>query len=259
MRCDWRYGACGPPISGPSSQSKPSQRIESSSWLYDSSESRAASVSAMRKTRVPSLCRANAQLNRAVRTRPTWGLPVGDGQKRTRTVALATLDHLVGQSADAFDGDGDLVADVQGADPSRGAGEDHVAGEQRHGLGDVDDQVLDGVDHLAGAAELALLAVDRALDRQVGGVEVRLHPGAERAGAVEALGAGPLLLALLHVAGRDVVGAGVAEDDVLHALARDLAAHAADDDGELGLVVQLAGERGVLDRVAGADHRGRRL
>ncbi|CAM5544968.1 hypothetical protein SCALM49S_03598 [Streptomyces californicus] len=31
--------------------------------------------------------------------------------------ALATLDHLVGESADAFDGDGDLVADVQGPDP----------------------------------------------------------------------------------------------------------------------------------------------
>src|SRR3954468_12171220 len=119
MRCDWRYGACGPPTSGPSSQSKPSQRIASSSWLYDSSESRAASVSSMRKTRVPWWCRANAQLKRAVRTRPTWGLPVGEGQNRTRTPevpvfrgALATRDHLVGESADAFDGDGDLVAGV---------------------------------------------------------------------------------------------------------------------------------------------------
>src|SRR3954471_22868565 len=141
MRCDWRYGACGPPTSGPLSQSKPSQRIASSSWLYDSSESRAASVSSMRKTRVPWWCRANAQLNRAVRTRPTWGLPVGEGQKRTRTGALTTLDHLVGESADAFDGDGDFVADVQGSDPCGGPGEDHVAREQRHGFRDVDDQV----------------------------------------------------------------------------------------------------------------------
>src|SRR5689334_16326322 len=148
----------------------------------------------MRKTRVPWWCRANAQLNRAVRTRPTCGLPVGEGQKRTRTGepdALATLDNLAGESADAFDGDGDLVADVQGADPSRGAGEDHVAGKQRHGLGDVDDQVLDGVDHLARPAQLALLAVDRELDGQVGRggeVQVGLDPGAERAGGVEALG-----------------------------------------------------------------------
>src|SRR5690242_4952280 len=238
MRCDWRYGACGPPISGPSSQSKPSQRIESSSWLYDSSESRAASVSSMRKTRAPWWCLANAQLNRAVRTRPTWGLPVGEGQKRTRTGepgALATLDNLVGESADAFDGDGDLVADSQGADPCRGAREDHVAGEQRHGLGDVDDQILDGVDHLAGAAQLPLLAVDGELDGQVGRggqADVRLHPGAQRAGGVEALGPRPLLLAPLDVAGGDVVGAGVTEDHVLDPVARDLAAHAPDHHGQ---------------------------
>src|SRR6478736_3206400 len=126
----------------------------------------------MRKTRVPWWWRAKAQLNSAVRTRPTWGLPVGEGQKRTRTSvegALATRDHLVGESADAFDGDGDVVAGVQGADPGGGAGEDHVAGQQRHRLGDVDDQVLDGVDHLPGAAGLPQFAVDGRGDRQVGG------------------------------------------------------------------------------------------
>lgn len=140
--------------------------------------------------------------------------------------------------------------------PCGGAREDHIAREQRHGLRDVDDQVLDGADHVAGAAELPLLAVDRRLDGEVVGVHVGLHPGAQRAGGVEALGAGPLLLALLHIAGGDVVGAGVAEDDVLDALAGDLAAHAADDHGQLGLVVQVVREGGVLDRVAGADHRG---
>ena len=53
--------------------------------LKDSSESRAASVSSMRKTKVPPVWRAQAQLNRQVRTMPTWGVPVGEGQKRTRT------------------------------------------------------------------------------------------------------------------------------------------------------------------------------
>ncbi len=144
----------------------------------------------------------------------------------------------------------------RGPDPCGGAGEDDVAREQRHRLRDVDDQVLDGADHVARTAELALFAVDRRLDREVVGVHVGLHPGAQRAGGVEALGAGPLLLAPLHVAGGDVVGAGVAKDDVTHALAGHLAAHAADDHGQLGLVVQLFGEGGVLDRVAGADHRG---
>src|SRR3954471_11901835 len=185
MRCDWRYGAWGPPTTGPSSQSKPSQRMASSSCWYDSSESRAASGSSIRKTRAPWWWRANAQLKRAVRTRPTWGLPVGDGQKRTRTgAALVTLDHLVGESADAFDGDGDLVADMERSYPGRGAGEDDVAGEQGHRLGDVDDQVLDGADHLAGAPGLAQLAVDGRGHREVSGgreVETGLDPGADGA------------------------------------------------------------------------------
>src|SRR4051812_24254780 len=149
----------------------------------------------MRKTSVPWWCRANAQLNRAVRTRPTWGLPVGEGQKRTR-MGLATLDHPVGESADAFDGDGDLVADAERADSRWGAGEDDISREQGHRLGDVDDQILDGPDHLTGTAELALDTVDRALDGEVGGVELGLHPGTQRAGGVEALGPGPLLLRL---------------------------------------------------------------
>ena len=37
----------------------------------------------------------------------------------------------------------------------------------------------------------------------------------------------------------------------VHFLARDLTAHPADDDGQFGLVVQLAGERGVRDRCGG--------
>src|SRR5690606_7647065 len=39
----------------------------------------------MRKTKVPPTWRAYAQLNRAVRMSPTCGVPVGEGQKRTRT------------------------------------------------------------------------------------------------------------------------------------------------------------------------------
>src|SRR5690606_41316331 len=96
-------------------------------------------------------------------------------------------------------------------------------------------QVLYGVGHFAGAAELALGAVDRQLDGQVarvGEAQVRLLPGAGRAGGVEALGPGPLLLAPLDVARGDVVGAGVAEDHVLDAFAGDLAAHPPDDHGQ---------------------------
>src|SRR3982750_298454 len=52
----------------------------------------------MRKTNVPPWCRANAQLKRAVLAMPTCGLPVGDGQKRTRTedaAGSATLGDAV--------------------------------------------------------------------------------------------------------------------------------------------------------------------
>ena len=86
MRSLWRYGPNGPPTSGPSSQLRPNQRIESRSALYDSSLSLAASVSSILKTNVPLLCFANAQLKSAVLTIPTCGSPVGDGQKRTRTL-----------------------------------------------------------------------------------------------------------------------------------------------------------------------------
>src|SRR4051794_41508849 len=118
--------------------------MTSSSVSYDSCESRAASVSSIRNTKVPPLWRANAQLNNAVRARPTCGEPVGDGQKRTRTEESApgsvTGDHLVRQGPDAGYGHLDLVADVHRADALGRAGQDHVAGQQGHHRGDVCDQ-----------------------------------------------------------------------------------------------------------------------
>src|ERR671929_234160 len=45
----------------------------------------------MRKTNVPPVCRACAQLNSAVRSRPTCTVPVGDGQNRVR-VAVGAVD-----------------------------------------------------------------------------------------------------------------------------------------------------------------------
>src|SRR5690606_14514096 len=185
-----------------------------------------ASVSSMRSTNRPPDCRASAQLYRAVRAPPTWNMPVGDGAKRTRR--SVTCYHLVRQCADALDADADLVADLQRADSRGRAGQDHVAGDQRHDGADVGDQGGDVVDELAGAPGLPDLAVDRRGERQVTGVEVGLDPRAERAEGVEALGPGELDVLLLQVAGGDVVGAGVAEDHVLDALDRDLAAQPAD-------------------------------
>src|SRR2546423_1489464 len=85
-RSDWRYGACGPPMSGPSSHISPSQRRSSSTIVSDSAVDRAWSVSSTRMMNVPPWCFANSQLKIAVRAPPTWRCPVGDGAKRTRTV-----------------------------------------------------------------------------------------------------------------------------------------------------------------------------
>src|SRR5512144_1334349 len=101
------------------------------------------SVSSIRNTNVPPTCRANAQLNSAVRARPTCGLPVGDGQNLTRTAepsaeaGSVTGYHLVGQRPDARDRHVDLVTRVHRTDTLGGAGEDDVAGQQRHHGGDV--------------------------------------------------------------------------------------------------------------------------
>ena len=104
------------------------------------------------------------------------------------------------------------------------------------------------------------LAVDRRGDGQVGRVELGLDPRAERAERVEALGPGPLPVLLLQVARGDVVGAGVAEDDLVGPLRGHLPAEPADDDGQLALVVDPLGQRRrVGDGLPGTDHRGRRL
>ena len=52
----------------------------------------------MRNTNVPPMCRAYAQLNSAVRMRPTCGVPVGDGQKRTRTGDEPGVVEVTGQA-----------------------------------------------------------------------------------------------------------------------------------------------------------------
>src|SRR6476661_9373153 len=48
----------------------------------------------MRNTKVPLVCLAWAQLKRAVRIKPTWGVPVGEGQNRTRTGVSAVTSRV---------------------------------------------------------------------------------------------------------------------------------------------------------------------
>src|SRR5918999_1376450 len=159
-RSDWRYGACGPPMSGPSSQSSPSQPKRSNSPSYDSWVLRATSVSSMRRTSFPPVCRAKSQLNRNVRTSPTCGLPVGDGGKRTRMGRSVTGGDPIREAADAGNRDLDLVTDLHRADAVGGAGEDHVARQEGHHAGDVGDQGGDVEDQVLGRPILLQVTVE---------------------------------------------------------------------------------------------------
>src|SRR5262245_25043236 len=56
-----------------------------------SGRDRATSVSSMRRMKVPASCRANSQLNKAVRAPPTCREPVGAGENRTRGASAIDL------------------------------------------------------------------------------------------------------------------------------------------------------------------------
>src|SRR4249919_1376979 len=205
-RWDWRYGACGPPTSGPSSQSIPSHRSESITPWKASSVTREASVSSIRRTNTPPWCRANAHENSPVRAFPTWIDPDGAGANRVRTPTVMrspprhgsrALLHGVNERADPVDLNLDEIAGRERADPLRGPGEDHVTRQQRHEGRDVLDQRRDAEHHLARLSRLADLAVHARLDPHVVGVQVGLDPRPQRARPVEPLRASPLVVGLL--------------------------------------------------------------
>src|ERR1700728_581333 len=127
-----RYGPYGPPTSGPSSHCRLSQRSVSSAEAMYSGVTRLWSVSSIRSTKVPPVCRANAQSYSAVRMLPTCRSPLGEGAKRTRTpppaglpaggVCLVTVHHRVVQRPDVLDGHGHFVSVLQGAHARPGGG-----------------------------------------------------------------------------------------------------------------------------------------
>jgi hypothetical protein len=86
----------------------------------------------------------------------------------------------------------------------------------------------------------------------IGGDERR----AEAAGGLEVLADGPLRGLALVVAQRGVVEAGVAGDAGQGLLLGHLARGAADDQGELGLVIELVGNRRQAQRRAVRQQRG---
>src|SRR5215203_4492963 len=162
----------------------------------------------MRRTSWPPVWRANAQLKRNVRTSPTWGLPVGEGGKRTLILgaaaasrAASTTGSVTGrdpirEAADAGNRDLDLVADLHRPDALGRAGEDHVSGQQRHHAGDVGDQGRDVEDQVLGGPVLLDVAVEEGLHGDAIGevlrVEVGLDPRPQGAERVESLRPGEL-------------------------------------------------------------------
>src|ERR1700727_875562 len=187
----WRYGPYGPPTSGPSSQGRLSQRSVASAEAMYSGVTRVRSVSSMRSTKVPPVCRAKAQAYSAVRMLPTCRSPLGEGAKRTRTppgrwlsagvACSVTVHHRVAQRPDVLDGHGHFVSVLQGPDASRGPGPQHVAGQQGHHGAHVLDQRGHLVQQLRGAGLLADFTVHRGGELEGGGAGVRLDPGAQPA------------------------------------------------------------------------------
>lgn len=176
-----------------------------------------------------------------------------------RGTTLAGGTDGVGQRADAIDVDGDGIAREEGPHTGGGARQDDIAGEQGHEGRSEGHKLFDGEDHIVGGSHLAQFVIDMAGDQQVRGIKVGLDPRAEGTESVEAFAAGPLVVTPLQVAGGDVVADGVAEDVVQGVLGFDPAPGLADDDGQLGFMLDVVGLGRDEDGFAGCDDRAGRL
>jgi hypothetical protein len=78
-------------------------------------------------------------------------------------------------------------------------------------------------------------------------------------GQIEALGAGPLTVAALQIAGGDIQRHRIAQDELAGLLGTDPAPALADDHGQLRFVLDFFGLRRKLDGLAGSDDRAGRL
>ena len=148
-------------------------------------------------------------------------------------------DNGVDQNTEAGSSDGDVVAGDERAHSRGCAGEYQVAGLEGDGGGDVGEELGDGEDEVGGGAVLAKLAVDAGFDDEAGGgIDFVADPWADGTERVETLGASPLAVFLLQVAGGDVVGEGVAANDGAQVEAGfEFAGSAADHDGEFAFMI----------------------
>src|SRR5580704_5167654 len=110
----------------------------------------------------------------------------------------------IDQGTQSGRGDRHLIAWSERTDSGRSACEHQVAGFQRDGRRDVAEQLADAKNEIGGRALLAELAVDASLNGEADiGLHFVAHPRTDGTERVEALGACPLAVFLLQVAGGD--------------------------------------------------------
>src|SRR3990170_871710 len=91
---DCRYGPKGPPLSGPSSQSRPNHLRSSNIDCSNAFVDRSTSVSSILKTNCPAFCLAKSQLNKAALAFPMCKCPVGLGANLTRILLSVVISFL---------------------------------------------------------------------------------------------------------------------------------------------------------------------
>src|ERR1051326_438975 len=178
---------------------------------------------------------------------------------------LLVLDRVT-QDPDALDLAGvavlhpDPIGLARMADARRRAGEDDVARLEREPLRDVDQHLAHREHHVVGVVRLHHLAVYPAFDLEafarVGQLVSGDHPGAEAAGAVEVLTHVPLRGLSLEFAHRALVRARPAGDAGGRVVHGEMLGALADDQHQLGLVVEGLRCLGAHDRTFVRHHRG---
>src|SRR6185312_16891875 len=97
--------------------------------------------------------------------------------------------------------------------PSRRSGQDDVAGQQGHDLGDVPDYVIQGEDENLGIRGLFDHAIHSRFHlHSLPGINPIRYNRTDWTECIESLCSPPLAVLLLQIAGGNVVGAGVAKD-----------------------------------------------
>src|SRR3954471_18986523 len=157
---------------------------------------------------------------------------------RRSSARSAPVGHCVAKRADTGDFDFDDVTGHHRTYPGRTAGQQHIPGLECDPSSDERQQLAYPEHHVRGRSFLDDLAAEPRGDlqrRRIGyvGLDPRTH-WAEGVGALRAV---PLSV-VTPVVRSDVVRAGVAEHEVRGTIGLHVAGGAADDDGQLALVLQ---------------------